>query len=86
VNGEELLCEREPTNRRDRYAVAVIKHDVVIGHLPRRISRVCSLFFRRGGNIVFRITRPRRYSADLAQGGLEIPCTLLFKAQDDIKK
>ena len=26
VNGEELMCEREPSNRKDiRYAVAVIK-------------------------------------------------------------
>ena len=40
VNGEELICEREPTNKRDEYAVAVIKQDEVVGHLPRKI---CSL-------------------------------------------
>lgn len=80
--GEELLCEREPTNERDRYAVAVIKDGVVIGHLPRKISRICSLFLRRGGSVICRITGPRRYSADLRQGGLKIPCTLLFEAKN----
>ena len=35
--GEELLCEREMDNKRDQYAVAVIKDDIIIGHLPRKI-------------------------------------------------
>ena len=26
------------------------------------------------------VTGRRKYSADLAQGGFEVPCTLLFKA------
>lgn len=87
VNGEELMCEREPSNRRDRYAVAVIKEDEIIGHLPREISRICSLFLLRGGSITCRITGSRRYSADLPQGGVEIPCTLLFEGQgNEIKK
>ena len=40
--GEELLCERELTNLHDRYAIAVVKDRNVIGHLLRKISRVCS--------------------------------------------
>ena len=32
MNGEELMCEHEPSNRRDRYVVAVIKDDDIIGH------------------------------------------------------
>ena len=47
--GEEVECVREPLNENDRYAVVVIKDDIVIGHLPRNISRVCSLFLHRGG-------------------------------------
>ena len=87
VNGEELICEREPSNRRDRYAVAVIKDDDIIGHLPRNISRICSLFLLRGGSIKCQVNGTRRYSADLPQGGVEIPCTLLFEAQSsEIKK
>ena len=38
VIGEELPCETEPDNRNDRYAVAVKKDGIFIGHLPRKIS------------------------------------------------
>ena len=69
---EELACEREPTNASDRYAVAVVKSGVIIGHLPRKISEVCS----RSGSISCIVSGG---SADLSQGGLEIPCNLLFK-------
>ena len=78
--GEVLVCEREPHNVEDRYAIAVKKDETVIGHLPRNLSRVCSLFIRRGGTIDCTVTGARRYSADLPQGGLEVPCFLLFKA------
>lgn len=46
--GEVLSCAREPTNGIDRYAVSVFKDGTVVGHLPKRISRVCSSFIRRG--------------------------------------
>ena len=42
--GEELSCEREIGNSMDPFAVVVVKNDVTIGHIPRRISSVCSLF------------------------------------------
>ena len=79
--GEIFSCVRETSNSVDRYAVAVLKEDVVIGHLPKKISKVCSLFLRRGGSIHCQVTGTRQYSADLTQGGLEIPCELLFKAK-----
>ena len=78
--GEVLICRREPTNSADRYAVAVLKEETIIEHLPRKMSKICSLFLRRGGSIRCKVTGSRRYSSDLPQGGLEIPCSLLFKA------
>ena len=81
VIGEVLECERELTNTRDRYAVAVTKNGTIIGYLPRNFPRVCLLFLRRGGSIRCEVTGGRRYSADLPQGGLEIPCRLLFKGK-----
>ena len=39
--GEVLACLREPDNDADRYAVAVKKDAFVIGHLPRKMSRMC---------------------------------------------
>ena len=75
--GKRIGCERELLNANDRYAVALKKDGAVIGHLPKKISRICSLFIRRGGTIECTVTGTRRYSADLSQGGLEIPCRLL---------
>ena len=60
--------------------MAVVKDGVIIGHLPRKISKICSLFLR-GGTISCIVSGGRRYSADLPQGGLEIPCKLLFKGK-----
>ena len=60
--GEEFPCEREPTNPADRYAVVVNNNGIAIGHLPRKVSRACSLFLRRGGSIRCVVTGGRRYS------------------------
>ena len=39
--GEHLACERENSNNHDCYAVAVTKDRTIVGHLPRKVSRVC---------------------------------------------
>ena len=79
--GEELSCQRDEDNRHDPYAVSVMKSATIVGHLPRKVSTLCSLFIRRGGTIYCQITgrRRTRYSADLPQGGLEVPCRLRFQ-------
>ena len=46
VIGEELQCEREGQNTNDRYAVAVKRNNVIVGHLPRKFSRLCALFLK----------------------------------------
>ena len=64
VIGENLECERETSNEKDRYAVVAKKAETIIGHLPKKISRICSLFLSRGGRVVATVTGRRRYSAD----------------------
>ena len=51
--GENLTCIREPGNVRDPYAVAVTKPEssTIVGHVPRKMSAICSLFFQKGGSI-----------------------------------
>ena len=49
--GEMLQCSRETDNVDDRYAVAMMKHGYVVGHVPRVISTPCAIFIRRGGSI-----------------------------------
>ena len=66
-------------NRRDPFAIKVIKSSEAIGHLPRKISATCLLILRRGGRIDCRVTGLRRYSRDLIQGCLEIPILLLME-------
>ena len=80
VLGEELNCEREIGNVVDRYAVAVKKPDMgeTVGHVPKRISRMCSSFLQQGYALTATVTGQHRYSSDLVQGGLEISCNLRF--------
>ena len=80
VHGEELHCRREFGNVHDLYAVSVIKHGTgIIGHLLKRISTPCHLFLKKGGSISCKVNGRRQYSSGLPQGGLEVPCRLVFK-------
>ena len=79
VLGEILVCTQEQTNVHDVYAVAVKKDTNIVGHVPRSISYLCYLFLERGGALECEIIGRRRYSADLPQGGLEVPCKLKFR-------
>ena len=83
---DQLHCQRERSNDKDRYAIAVVDDGVVVGHLPRKISLVCSLFIKRGGTIMCEVTDRRRYSADLLQGGLEVPCMVTFTGSSESTK
>ena len=75
-------------NIHDLSAVAIRKDGSVVGHVPRALSAVCSSFIRRGGLILCRVSGSRRYSADLPQGGLEVPCVLTFRTSNakDVEK
>ena len=78
--GDVLHCEREIGNSLDTFAVAIKTDTEIVGHVPRLLSAICSLYIRRGGSIDCTVTGSRRYSADLPQGGMEIPCILTFKS------
>ena len=62
----------------DTFAVAVKKDDEFVGHCPRKISAICSIFIRRGGKITCQVIGRREQSSDLPQRGLEILCKLTF--------
>ena len=79
--GEQLNCKMEHGNIHDMYAVAVTRdqEDIVVGHLPRNISTPCHLFLRKGGNVLCVVNGARQFLVDLVQGGLEVPCRLVFQ-------
>ena len=83
-NGEVLTCEREINNGYDPFAVSVIKDGVVVGNLPRMISTVASLFLKQKGSITCHANGKRRYSRNLPQRGLEIPCQLYFNSEKSL--
>ena len=65
VVGDQLGCARKPENCQDTFPVAIIKDDITVGHVPRSISPIRSIFIRRGGMIACRVTGHRTHSADL---------------------
>ena len=76
VLGEELVCEQEIGNVVDCYAIAVKKNSgKTVGHVPK-ISQMCSSFLQQGYVLTATVTGFHRYSSDLVQGWLEIPCDL----------
>ena len=81
ATGQILPCQRERGNVHDPYAVAVVEKGVTVGHVPRPISSVCSLFLGRNGTILCEVIGSWHYSIDLPQGGLEIPCKLIFHSE-----
>jgi len=41
---EELSCKGEVGNRVDVFAVAVLKDETIVGHVPKKIFSVCFLY------------------------------------------
>ena len=84
---EHFVCEREPLNSSDRYAIEVLTEGRISGVAGGQLSRILSLFLLENGTIDCVVIGGRRYSSDLPQGGLEIPYKLIFNGKrDDIKK
>ena len=77
--GEQLSLQAEEDNEHDKYAVAVLKDDYVVGHVPRAISRLFHFFLQHGGNIICRITGKRQFG-----DGLEVPCVYVYSGSTRI--
>ena len=71
IGGTRVVGVRKKVLKKasDQYAVATKKRRDYQAPLPRKVSWVCSQFLQQGGTV----TGHRKYSADLAQGGLEVP-------------
>ena len=71
-------------NPENRYAVGVYTtaspnpaSQMIVGHVPRELSRLFWYFLQHYGEITCVITGSRRRSL-LVQGGLELPCIYKF--------
>ena len=72
--GERLQAKQEDSNNEDRYAVALTKDNLTVGHVPQEQSSILWYFLSHGGKLTAKVTGRHRRSP-LIQGGLEIPCT-----------
>ena len=61
IDEEQLTCERKVGNSHDPLAIAIKKltdgSNMIVGHVPRHISPLCSVFIRRGGSITCVVAR-----------------------------
>ena len=65
--GESLIAVKESDNIHDRNAMALLGGDMKVGHVPMKISGLCSSFITRGGTIEALVSESRQYAADLPQ-------------------
>lgn len=75
--GECLSTALEYNNPADKFAVAVCKGDVIVGHVPREMSKVVHFFVKHGGSANIIIT-DGHYKHSSVAGGLEIECFFRF--------
>ena len=80
------ILTSEPAKRpgalvEDRYAIAIISNNQTVGHVPKFLSKLTFFFLKHGGTLTVKVTGERRYSFDLAQGGMEIPAEFIYKSE-----
>ena len=77
VIGEELTVIPEETNEHDPHAIAVLKDEAIVGHVPHELSRILFFFMKRSrSSIVCEIKGRRKHSL-----GLEVPCVYKISGQ-----
>jgi hypothetical protein len=79
---EELFVRTEDENKHDRHAVAIIKDNSAVGHMPRSLLPVSWFLIKRGGTVNCEVTGHRKFGV-----GLEVPCVYTYKGtKKTIKK
>ena len=61
-----------------------MKGKLIVGHIPKEISKICWFFLHKGGTIPCTVKNKRRRSS-IEQGSLEMPCELTFSIPNGTK-
>lgn len=80
VSGQVLDTRQEHGNAHDQYAVSVLHHGLVVGHIPRELSHTAWHFLQHRGTITCEVTGRRRLSG-VPGKGLEVPCRYVFQGK-----
>ena len=71
--GDVLLLEREITNIKDKFAIAVMQGSTVVGHMPYNTAPAVSYFLKRSTNKA--VVEGTGAAVNRGTGyGMEIPC------------
>ena len=62
-----------------KYAIALKQKDVIVGHIPKFLSKITYFNLKHGGDLLVEIIGKRQYSKDVPQGGMELPALYVFK-------
>ena len=65
--GEILTLEQEEGSNRDKFAVSLLKHATVFGHVPREFLREFWHFLRHGEAITCEVTDRRKHGKATSQ-------------------
>jgi len=77
---EILRVEQEAHDTADRFAVAIVKDETVVGHVPREVLHLVWYFIEHDGTVTCEVTGRRRHGI-----GLEVPYTYTFSTKKKIK-
>ena len=84
-SGQELQVKHEEGNIHDPFAMAFklktkeTLTTIVVGHIPRELSRFCRYFMDYGGLLEARVRDTKARVSPIPNRGLEIPVTLVVK-------
>ena len=72
---EKLDCSPEEHNPFDWFAIKTVTSDgMIVGHLPREISRITKFFLDRAAVMPVELTSKHYRRSPLVKGGMEIAC------------
>ena len=69
LEGEILDTTREHNNPYDKYAVAVKKGQITVGHVPCEISKTVAFFIKHGGIVVCKVISSQHRHSEMGGGG-----------------
>ena len=75
--GDMLILKREPDNTKDSHAVAVLRDEQIVGHIPYNLAPTIEMFLRRDVNKGFAEVTGTKVNRG-AGYGLELPCKYKF--------
>ena len=65
----------------DKCAIAIISNNQTVGHFPKFLPKLTFFFLKHRATLTVKVTRKRRNSFDLPQGGMEIPAEFICKSE-----